>query len=350
MDNKENDKTNVPMTTEEASSPAIASSQSDMETVLQQLQQIIATEVSKIQKEMATKEDIDKIREEMATKEEIAEIREEMATKEEIAKIREEMATKKDVTTITDKLDRLLVATPAAAIPEGNFVLSPPREDFAAPVIQGGRWTFSLVKHRSSEDNDYRYFVVSCAHCALRQWFYEGEADETTDSVYLTVPKKVMNVAQRVGFVFTEDSKLRDFVAIEVNLKGDNPTGVKKEDALEWPNNNQATVELGRPNSSAGHSHSAPVRGQNVVHGNDGNFHFVADSREKGNSGAIMFLENRTLVGNNQVHVLGLFKGTKDIGRKGEYEERGAILPFPNFDNVQFGELQGKGKRICPGS
>ena len=107
MDNKENDQYNVTMATEEASSPAIASSQSPMDTLLVKIQRI-ATDVSKIREDMATKEELSKIREEMTN-------------------IQDTMATQ------TQKLDRLLVATPAAAIPDGDFVLSPPRGDFAAP-------------------------------------------------------------------------------------------------------------------------------------------------------------------------------------------------------------------------
>ena len=51
----------------------------------------------------------------------------------------ETMATRADMAITSRKLDRLLVATPAAAIPEGDFVLSPPRGEFARAVLKGGR-------------------------------------------------------------------------------------------------------------------------------------------------------------------------------------------------------------------
>ena len=55
-----------------------------------------------------------------------------------------------------------------------------------------------------------------------------------------------------------------------------------------------------------------------------------------------MFMENRTWLKDNQVLVIGLFRGTKKIGKEGENEERGIIVPFPNFSDVEFGELQPK--------
>ena len=326
MDDKENDQGNVPMTHLDAPPTTVASSQSDMDAMLRplmaDLQDRMATAISNT---IAT--EMKKIRVTMATQG--AEIREEMATKIENMQ-----------NTITGKLDRLLVATPAAAIPEGNFVLSPPRGDFAAPVIQGGRWTFSLVKHKSSEDNDeYRYYLVCCAHCVLRHWFEEAQADNTANSLFLQVPEQIVNVARQVGFVFAGDNKLRDFVAFEVNLDSDNRTGLNKEDALDWPSN-EGTVNLPFPNTTAGHSHSAPVQGQNVVHGDDGYDYFVVESGERGNSGTVMFLTHMTGTQSIAVSVIGVFKGTKTIGSSGTYEERGVIVSFPNFSDVVFGDLQ----------
>ena len=58
-----------------------------------------------------------------------------------------------------------------------------------------------------------------------------------------------------------------------------------------------------------------------------------------------MFMENRTWLKDNQVLVIGLFRGTKKIGKEGEYEERGIIVPFPNFSDVDLGNCNRK--RIC---
>ena len=162
--------------------------------------------------------------------------------------------------------------------------------------------------------------------------------------MFLQVPKQIVDVARQVGFVLGEDDKLRDFVAFEIDLDGVNPLEFNKEDALDWPDSNPGPVNLSLPNSTARHSHSGPVQGQNVVHGEDGNFYFSAETREKGNGGTVMLLTNMAVIEKNQVSVIGLFKGTKATRTSGAYEERGVIVPFPNFSDVVFGDLQPKAK------
>ena len=118
------------MSNEEAPADAVASTLSDMNEALRTL-------TTKIQDDFAT------IRATMATKDDFASIRATMATKDDFANMQDTLATKGDVTTITEKLDRLLLATPAAAIPGGGFVYPRPLPRLRKREV-GGRFETPL--------------------------------------------------------------------------------------------------------------------------------------------------------------------------------------------------------------
>lgn len=254
---------------------------------------------------------------------------------------------------------RLLVATPAAALPENGFVLQNETiEKMAVPT--NGKWTWTFFRKKNGLVDSY--YAVSSSHCGLRNMLLscDGSTNIGTDGnakkVLVYVPKILFRLVDAVGFVTDENKKLShsnktDIIFLKLSslpVQGDGtPYNTMEWEWIKCGNELQTELKT-KPNSVAGYATSAPVCGQHCVARDDGTMKFVADSREKGNSGAIMCLVNRDsiteVVDNGGTvqeappRVIGVFKGIdRNDGKTTDLvESRGVIVPFPTFSEIDF--------------
>jgi hypothetical protein len=248
-------------------------------------------------------------------------------------------ATKKDLEGLSAKVDRLIEATPAAVPVPNVFVLGKPR----VARLLGSVSTWTMVKARTSDlktenskhsskkssrsDNgEFRFFLVSCAHCV-----HSVIAGSNDTSILPICANAALVISEinviRVGFH-------KDSSGSEYKFDGNPHTNIvfleleeKAETLVEAP----LTIPIIAPLDFefmtyyvSGTSLSGRVNGSGLQWNDDKKvYSFIPSIAGPGCSGTLMYTARDIIV--------GIFKGTREMNRA-----RGLIVPFPKWDQVEW--------------
>jgi len=257
---------------------------------------------------------------------------------EQILKKTEKFQTKTEqiLKATTEKLDRLVDATPAAATYPSVLVIGTDQEKSKARR-QGGNATWTYVTFQDE------MCLVSSAHCLMKVQTGSFASDPERKVLVFHLSDEIGGEIERekiaIGKVgFRRELVEASFQGMRKNPKQDIVFLELKEIPDRALNHETVLLTISPPQCDlireydcvVGTSLSGHVRGHGLEQLNDGTFTFLPEFCEKGNSGTVMF----AIKSSQEAFPLGCFKGTGPS--QAGLHMRGVIVPFPSEDEIQW--------------